>query len=277
MALESKLDRPKSLTDLAVERIRAAVVEGRLNFGEQLSEAALAVSFGISKTPVREALLRLKMDGLVDIQPQRGTFVFSLDADEVKELTAFREIIETEALGLAMRRDRSGLVEALKANLARMPKGKGFDPRRVHALDTEFHEAIVNACGNRHLVAAYALVGHRIEALRYRLPVGDEQVEHCQQNHARIVARIAEGDVRRAESTLREHVLSTEDSYLAASRNRHRRALTGRGAPCGHAAETVGSRKRRAPATTRAMSPDASASWSRRLLPTPTSAAPAAK
>jgi len=69
-------------------------------------------------------------------------------------------------------------------------------------------------------LAAYALVGHRIEALRYRLPVGDEQVEHCQQNHARIVARIAEGDARRAESTLREHVLSTEDSYLAASRNR---------------------------------------------------------
>jgi DNA-binding GntR family transcriptional regulator len=158
------------------------------------------------------------MDGLVDIQPQRGTFVFTLDADEVKELTAFREIIETEALGLAMRRDRGGLVEALKANLARMPKGKGFDPRRIHTLDTEFHEAIVNACGNRHLVAAYGLVGHRIEALRYRLPVGDEQVEHCQQNHARIVARIAEGDVRRAEAKLREHVLSTEDSYLAASR-----------------------------------------------------------
>jgi len=220
MPIESKLDRPKSLTDLAVERIRAAIVEGGLAFGEQLSEAALAVNLGISKTPVREALLRLKMDGLVDIQPQRGTFVFTLRADEVKELTAFREIIETEALGLSMRLDRDGLVEALKANLARMPKAKGFDPRRVHALDTEFHEAIVNACGNRHLIAAYGLVGHRIEALRYRLPVGDEQVEHCQQNHARIIARIAEGDVRRAESTLREHVLSTEDSYLAASRNR---------------------------------------------------------
>ena len=177
MSLESKLDRPKSLADLAVERIRAAIVEDRLVFGEQV------------------------------------------DADEVEELTAFREIIETEALGLAMRRDRVGLVEALKANFARMPKGKGFDPRRIHALDTEFHEAIVNACGNRHLVAAYGLVGHRIEALRYRLPVGDAQVEHCQQNHARIVARIAEGDVRRAESTLRGHILSTKDSYLAASRN----------------------------------------------------------
>jgi DNA-binding GntR family transcriptional regulator len=220
MPLETKLDRPKSLTDLAVERIRTAIVEGGLAFGEQISEAALALNLGISKTPVREALLRLKMDGLVEIQPQRGTFVFTLDADEVRELTAFREIIETEALALAMRRDGAALAGTLQANLARMPKGRSFDPRRVHALDTEFHEAIVDASGNRYLIDAYALAGHRIEALRYRLPVGDEQVEHCQQNHARIVARIAEGDARRAASALREHVLSTQDSYLAASRNR---------------------------------------------------------
>ena len=59
MSLESKLDRPKSLTDLAVERIRAAIVEDRLALGEQLAEAALAVSLGISRAPVREALLRL--------------------------------------------------------------------------------------------------------------------------------------------------------------------------------------------------------------------------
>jgi DNA-binding GntR family transcriptional regulator len=220
MPLESKLDRPKSLTDLAVERIRAAIVEGRLAFGEQLSETALAVNLGISKTPVREALLRLKMDGLVDIQPQRGTFVFALERDEVEELTAYRQIIEIEALVLAMRRDRAALVEALKANLARMPKGRGFDPRRVHALDTEFHAAIMNACGNRHLIAAYALAGYRIEALRYRLPVGDEQVEHCQQNHARIVARVAEGEIRQSQAMLREHILSTQESYLAASRIR---------------------------------------------------------
>lgn len=219
MPLESKLDRPKSLTDLAVDRIRSAIVEGQLAFGDQLSEAALALNLGISKTPVREALLRLKMDGLVEIQPQRGSFVFALAPHEVRELTAFRQIIETEALALGMRRDLPRLVQALKDNIARMPK-RGSDPRKVHALDTEFHDLIVGASGNRHLVAAYALVGHRVEALRYRLPVDDGQVEHCQQNHRRIVAQIATGDVRRAQSILREHVLSTQESYLAASRNR---------------------------------------------------------
>ncbi len=216
MRLQAKLARPKSLTDLAVERIRAAIVEGRLAFGEQLSESALALNLGVSKTPVREALLQLKRDGLVDIQPQRGTFVFALLPDEVGELTEFREMIEIEALALAMRRDREGLVRALKANLARMPR-RGADPRAVHALDTEFHETIVRASGNRHVVDAYAVVGHRIEALRYRLPVGNADVQHCQENHRRLVERIASGDLRRAQALLREHILSTQKSYLAAS------------------------------------------------------------
>lgn len=220
MTLASKLDRPRSLTDLAVERIRAAIVEGDLAFGEQLSEAALALKLGISKTPVREALLHLKMDGLVDIQPQRGTFVFTLEPDEVGDLTAYRQMIETEALALAMRRDRAGLVRALRDNLARMPTARGSNLRAVHALDTEFHETIVKACGNRHVVAAYALVGHRIEALRYRLPVGNADVAHCQDNHKKIVARIAQGDVRVAQTMLREHILSTQESYLAASKVR---------------------------------------------------------
>ncbi len=217
MALTAKIDRPKSLTDLAVEWIRAAIIQGDLAFGEQLSEAALAVNLGISKTPVREALLRLKLDGLVVIQPQRGSFVFSLEPEEVRELSRFRVLIEVEAVGLAMRRDRAALAVALKANLARMPRGRGFDPRQVHALDTEFHETIVNGCGNRHLIAAYGLAAHRIAALRYRLPVGNEDAEHCQQNHARIVKRIAEGDVKRVQAMLREHIQSTEASYLAAA------------------------------------------------------------
>ena len=139
---------------------------------------------------MREALLRLKMDGLVHIQPQRGTYVFTLDPDEISDVTVYRQMIETEALALghAARPCRAG------ARAARQPRSHADrawspDPRAVHALDTEFHWTIVRACGNRHVVEAYALVGHRIEALRYRLPAGNEDVTHCQENHRRIVSR----------------------------------------------------------------------------------------
>ncbi len=70
------LERPLLLTDIVCERVRTAIVQGELKLGEQVSEAQLATWLGVSKTPVRESLLRLKSEGLVDIQPQRGSFVF---------------------------------------------------------------------------------------------------------------------------------------------------------------------------------------------------------
>ena len=66
-ALSVKVERPKSLTELAIDQIRAAIVRGELGFGEALSESVLAATLGISKTPVREALLHLKMEGLVEV------------------------------------------------------------------------------------------------------------------------------------------------------------------------------------------------------------------
>ena len=114
------LVRPKSLTDLAHDSIRQLIVDGELAMGAQLSEATLAAQLGISKTPVREALLRLRVDGLIEIQPQRGTFVFSLTPRQVEEICAFREVVEVSAVKLAMDARRPGLVKALQANVREM-------------------------------------------------------------------------------------------------------------------------------------------------------------
>jgi DNA-binding GntR family transcriptional regulator len=217
--MEPKLARPKSLTDLAVERIRAAIVEGRLTLGEQISESALAAQFGISKTPVREALLGLKLDGLVEIHPQRGTFVFRLREDQVAEICRFREILESAALGEAMARDRATLVARLDDNVRAMARAhRARDLRRLPALDAEFHGAILELCGNGYLRAAYRLVEHKIHALRWRLPENNEQIAHCQDNHAVIVEQIREGNVGKAQTTLKRHIRDTLDAYLDASR-----------------------------------------------------------
>ena len=73
-----KIVRPKSLTELVVDELRTRIIDGRLRLGEALSENTLAAELGISKTPVREALLQLKLERLVDVLPQRGTYVFRL-------------------------------------------------------------------------------------------------------------------------------------------------------------------------------------------------------
>jgi DNA-binding GntR family transcriptional regulator len=217
--MEPKLDRPRSLTELAVERIRASIVEGRLDLGEQISEAALAAQLGISKTPVREALLALKLDGLVEIHPQRGTFVFRVAGEQVAEICRFREILESAALGEAMGRDRAGLAARLDENLREMALAhRSRDVRRLPQLDADFHGTILALCGNGYLRSAYRLIEHKIHALRWRLPESNEQIEHCQDNHAVIVAHIREGSAAKAQTTLRRHIRDTLDAYLEATR-----------------------------------------------------------
>lgn len=216
---ELRIDRPRSLVDMAVERIRAAIVDGRLGFGEQVSEIGLANTFGISKTPVREALLRLRLEGLVEIHPQRGSFVFSLSGQQVHELMQFRELIESAALGEAIREDRSALSRMLEANLAAMVRCEVEGHKElIPALDSDFHESILMACSNPYLRASYALIGYRFQALRSRLPVQNKKVDDCQQSHGEILEAVRAGTTARAQKLLKEHIRSTEAAYLEASR-----------------------------------------------------------
>lgn len=220
MDIAVKLDRPKSLTDLAVEQIRTAIVDGRLAFGEQLSEALLAVKLGISKTPVREALLRLRLEGLVDIQPQRGTFVFRMAPEEIREICAFRELAECEALALAMRKDRAALLERLRGVLRDMAAiGDEVAHDRIKRFDTEFHEGILACCGNHYLQAAYGLIAFKMQALRGRLPEHDEKVDGCVNTHHAIVQLVGAGREADAVEALRAHIRNTEEAYFAAAGN----------------------------------------------------------
>lgn len=221
MNFSDPVERPKSLTDLAVERIRNAIVNGPLQFGEALSESVLASMLGMSKTPVREALLRLRLEGLVVIHPQRGTFVFQLDETEVGHICQFRSMIECEALADAMKYQHADLVKSLDACLDDMAAAfANADHSAFPRLDTEFHNALVAHCENSYLKAAFNLVSAQITALRYRLPVENDQVTHCQDNHRVVVDAIRNLDTRRAQTILRGHIQSTRDAYLIACRSR---------------------------------------------------------
>lgn len=215
MNTATKIERPKSLTDMAVERIRAAIVEGKLDLGGQISEAALALELGISKTPVREALLRLRADGLVDIHPQRGTYVFRVDSEDVAQICRFREILEPAALAEALATDREGLIAALEENQRAMKEAqRASDARALPELDAKFHGIIMQRSNNAYLRDAYRLIEHKIHALRWRLPANNEQIEHCQANHAIIVKQIREGKLGQAQTILKRHIRDTQAAYL---------------------------------------------------------------
>jgi DNA-binding GntR family transcriptional regulator len=213
-----QLERPKSLTDLAEESIRNLIVSGKYALGEQLLEASLAAQLGISKTPVREALLRLRVDGLIDIQPQRGAFVFSLTAAQVDEICRFRELVEVAALASGMQARHADLVSALQENVRLMAKAQELEEwRAIPLLDQAFHQIIVEHAENSYLKQAYQLIASKFIALRSRLPEENERVGHCQENHSAIVKLIVDRDSARAQKALALHIRDTRISYLQAS------------------------------------------------------------
>jgi DNA-binding GntR family transcriptional regulator len=210
-----KIARPKSLTELVVDELRARIIDGRLRLGAALSENALAAELGLSKTPVREALLQLKLERLVEVLPQRGTYVFRLAADQVAPITELREVLELAALRAAMTRNRAALVEALGGITEDMGKAlKAGDTVAYQRLDGYYHQAIVDLSGNPYFAEAYGQIGFRIQALRSRLSNEARLNRLSMKDHREMLRLIKAGDRPSVEALMRAHINNTKQHYL---------------------------------------------------------------
>jgi DNA-binding GntR family transcriptional regulator len=205
--------RPRSLADQAADRIRQGIVDSEFQLGEALSETGLASMLGVSKTPIREALLRLAGEGLVNIRPQRGTFVFSLDSAEMHQLSEFREVLEVSALGLALRRELP-LGRALAAIVAQMADALADgDVAMYQQLDGTYHAHIIDHSENHHLIRSYNTIATRIQALRGRLSQNPRLNTASLKQHRKLARLIKGGQEPEAAALLRDHIRKTQDDY----------------------------------------------------------------
>jgi DNA-binding GntR family transcriptional regulator len=135
--------------------VKAAILDRTYPGGELLTEGELATAVGVSRTPVREALLRLEESGLVKLYPKRGALVLPVLPQEIDDVIEARELIETHAAAKVWPR-RKQLVAALteKVDEMRAHRRKG-DAKSFLEADRAFHEAIVDAAGNQILAKLY--------------------------------------------------------------------------------------------------------------------------
>lgn len=208
------LERPQLLTDLVIEKIRDAIIQGDFKLGELVSEAQIAQRLGTSKTPVREALVRLKMEGLVEIHPQKGTEVFTLSDTQVAQLCHFRTMIESAALREAASKQLPRLLKELKILLGQFAVAEDAgDLSELARIDMDFHYQFLACCENVYLRSAYERIRYQLLALRHRSPIGQ-----CVENHTVIYNAIAGGDIDTACELLNVHVGNTEERYCDACR-----------------------------------------------------------
>lgn len=198
--------RVDSVVDLAYQRIRDLVLSGELAPGARLGQVELAERFGISRTPVREALRRLAGEGLVDPLSNRGFRVADLGLDAVLRRLEVRAILEPGIARLAAERRSESDIEELKAAIAREELAQ--DGISVHDASRDFHIAVAHATGNAELVRAIKSlwlveVGRRL--LSRRSAVSDWQYEDLEE-HRKIAAAIAERRAGDAERLMADHI-----------------------------------------------------------------------
>ena len=206
-----------SLTQQACARIRDAIVYGPLDLGEPLSEGALAKALGMSKAPVRAAMQELRVKGLVQIVPHSGTYVFSPTKDEIEELCDFRTLLEVQALRSSMGRAPAALVSGLEDVVMRMRAADTAARDAGRRLDSEFHQQFIAHCGNRYLSEAYAMIGHRVEALRHRFMDTTVFRQKAFAEHVEILELLQDSKVTRAVGVIEEHIARTRQFQSTAT------------------------------------------------------------
>ncbi|CAN7573342.1 GntR family transcriptional regulator [Rhizobium sp. LjRoot30] len=212
------IERPPSLVDTVAAQLRELIVSGELALGQQLSERNLAAAFGVSKTPVREALAQLKTEGLVRIAAQRGATVFTLSGQEVADICEWRQTLETAALRMAFERACDRLVADLAKVVERMKEARGRDDVKAYlAEDTAFHNVIFQCCGNRLFLDTYDLMQAKIAALRTHLSVKPHHTDRSFEEHGEIVEKLRGNDLDAALACLTVHIDRSRTTYSLAT------------------------------------------------------------
>lgn len=205
------LDQPiesSSLVDSVVERLERAIISGELKGGTRISEQALAVSLGVSRSPLREALRRLEGRRLIERIPNVGARVVMLHPENLEEILAIREVLETLACRLAA----THMSEAEIKDLERMLEGRRQRAVKGPVLydksgDYDFHTRIIMASGNKTLIDIMLRdVYYLMKAYRYRTARSPDRAKEAPTEHLKIVAAIAARDPDEAERLMKEHL-----------------------------------------------------------------------
>ena len=201
-----------------IAEMRRRIISGELAPGVSLSEVALAESFGVSRTPVREALKQLQTEGLVEIRPRVGTFVTTPSRRELVELFEMKELLEGAAARLLAVRGRVPELDRLEQNLVEADEAVARDDRMRYAeLVQEFHDLLIAGADNAKLEAHYRMLMNQLAYARLVTTSLSQpgRVLQSDQEHHRVLEPILAKDGDTAERLMRVHVRASRRALMA--------------------------------------------------------------
>jgi len=209
------LDSFKPLREVVFERLREAILEGTLKPGERMMEVQLAEEMGVSRTPVREAIRKMELEGYVVMIPRKGAYVAGISLKDIADVFEVRASLEALAAGLAAERITDGELERLERLLVAVTDDAERNDLADWVIkDTEFHDIIYQASRNQRLVQIVNNLMEHIHRFRSTSLALPGRMKIAVEEHKKLVEAISERDVARARALAQEHVENAEHSML---------------------------------------------------------------
>ena len=196
-----------NLAEQVYTELKARMHDFRLVPGDRFSELEIGRRLGVSRTPVREALFRLRNEGLLEVESKSGWFVRPIDFSRLDQLYDLRIVLEQASIDrLAARTAPSPELEALKAVWLVPVAERLTDAREVGALDEQFHATLVRATGNDELARVHWDVTERIRVVRRLDFTRPDRIEATYNEHAKILRQIIQRKIEPARLLLKAHI-----------------------------------------------------------------------
>jgi len=210
--------RPLQSTLIAAQ-LEAEIISGDLAAGSKLDELSLVQRFGVSRTPIREALHKLVARSLAERAPFRGVIVANITRDRVEQM--FEAMGEMEALCGRFAAERMtigerGDLEELHLSMAKMAQAGDFEA--YEAANSEFHQRIFDATHNRDLIDLANALRLKLAPFRKSQLQSLDRMARSNEEHEAIVSALLDRDPKRAENSLRRHLVSAAREVLSRMR-----------------------------------------------------------
>jgi DNA-binding GntR family transcriptional regulator len=196
-----------ALAERVYAELKSRMLDFRLVPGDRFSELEMGRKLGVSRTPVREALFRLRSEGLLEVESKTGWFVRPIDFTRIDQLYELRIVLEQASIArLSGTEDVPPALEALKAVWLVAPAERLRDGREVGLLDERFHATLVEAAGNAELARVHADVSERIRIVRRLDFTRDDRIEATYLEHGKILRQVLQRKAEAAQSLLKAHI-----------------------------------------------------------------------
>ncbi len=209
------LDNYKPLRDVVFENLRTAILEGNLKAGQRLMEVQLAEQLGVSRTPIREAIRKLELEGLVVMLPRKGAYVANMSFKDLIDVLEIRATLEGLAASLAAERRRDEDITELE----RVAKEFEVSVREANIdnvlkKDVEFHEKIFLMANNKKLYQLITSLWEQVHRFRVTYVSNYEASLSLVDEHNRILEAIKSGDSELAKKYATEHIEIAEQFFM---------------------------------------------------------------